>query len=180
MKGLVSALTLLAAGGGAMLVRMRAQQQRPEPQPPAGVKGGETAVERFDSISLEGARAAVAAARMRAEQLGIREDIAVVDAGGNLKAFERMDGAWLGSIDIALHKAKTSRNFDMPTGDLYKMAQPGGPLYSITVSNEGTIVFGGGLPIKNAEGAVIGAIGCSGSTVQNDHACAVAGVDAAL
>jgi len=89
-----------------------------------------------------------------------------------------MDGAWLGSIDIAIKKAKTARYFDMPTGEIGKLSQPGGPLYNIEVSNGGLISFPGGLPIKNAAGAVIGAIGVSGSTVENDHACAEAGAKA--
>ena len=75
-------------------------------------------------------------------------DIAVVDAGGNLKAFARMDGAWLGSIDISIKKAKTARYFDMPTGEIGKLSQPGGPLYQIEVSNGGLITFPGGVPIK--------------------------------
>ena len=105
-------------------------------------------------------------------------DIAVVDAGGNLKAFARMDGAWLGSIDISIKKAKTARYFDMPTGDIGKLSQPGGPLYQIEVSNGGLITFPGGVPIKSADGTVIGAIGVSGSTVENDHAVAAAGASA--
>jgi uncharacterized protein GlcG (DUF336 family) len=102
-------------------------------------------------------------------------DIAVVDAGGNLKAFIRMDGAWLGSIDIAIKKAKTARYFDMPTGEIGKLSQPGKPLYQIEVSNGGLITFPGGVPIKLQDGSIIGAVGVSGSTVENDHACATAG-----
>jgi uncharacterized protein GlcG (DUF336 family) len=99
----------------------------------------------------------------------------VVDAGGNLKAFRRMDGAWLGSIDIALKKARTARYFDMPTGDLGEMSQPGGPLFNIEVSNGGLITFPGGIPLRNSSGEVAGAIGVSGSTVENDQAVAEAG-----
>jgi uncharacterized protein GlcG (DUF336 family) len=105
-------------------------------------------------------------------------DIAVVDAGGNLKAFARMDGAWLGSIDIAIKKAKTARYFDMPSGEIGKLSQPGGPLYQIEVSNGGLISFPGGVPIKTADGTVIGAIGVSGSTVENDNTVASAGAAA--
>jgi uncharacterized protein GlcG (DUF336 family) len=105
-------------------------------------------------------------------------NIAVVDAGGNLKAFARMDGAWLGSIDISIKKARTARFFDMNTGDIGSLSQPGGPLYQIEVSNGGLITFPGGVPIKNIAGEVIGAIGVSGSTVENDHAVAMAGVEA--
>jgi uncharacterized protein GlcG (DUF336 family) len=129
-------------------------------------------------ITLEQAQAAVAAALKKSEEMGVKMDIAVVDAGVNLKAFARMDGAWLGSIDIAIKKARTARFFDMPTGAIGGLSQPGGPLYNIEHSNGGLISFPGGLPIKNAEGKVIGAIGVSGSTVEDDHAVAEAGVAA--
>jgi uncharacterized protein GlcG (DUF336 family) len=126
-------------------------------------------------ISTSQALAALAAADIKAQQMNLKMDIAVVDAGGNLKAFERMDGAWLGSIDIAIKKAKTARDFDMPTGEVGKLSQPGGPLYQIEVSNGGLITFPGGVPIKTADGTIIGAIGVSGSLVENDHTVATAG-----
>jgi uncharacterized protein GlcG (DUF336 family) len=87
-----------------------------------------------------------------------------------------MDDAWLGSIDIAIKKARTSRFFDMATGDIGNLTQPGGPLYNIEHSNGGLITFPGGIPLKNSDGEVIGAIGVSGSTVENDHLVALAGV----
>jgi uncharacterized protein GlcG (DUF336 family) len=102
-------------------------------------------------------------------------NIAVVDAGGNLKAFRRMDNAWLGSIDISIKKARTARFFDMPTGSIGELSQPGGPLFNIEVSNGGLITFPGGLPLRDIDGTVIGAIGVSGSTVENDHTVASAG-----
>ena len=114
----------------------------------------------------------------KAKQINTKMDIAVVDAGGNLKSFIRMDGAWLGSIDIAQKKARTARYFDMNTGDIGKLSQPGGPLYNIEVSNGGLITFPGGIPLKASDGTVIGAIGVSGSTVENDHTVAQAGADA--
>ena len=129
-------------------------------------------------ISLDQAHAVLTAAMKKAEELKLAMNIAVVDAGGNLKAFARMDGAWLGSIDIAIKKARTSRYFDMPTGDIGKLSQPGESLYMIEVSNGGLITFPGGVPIKTADGTVIGAIGSSGSTVKNDHAVSKAGADA--
>ena len=129
-------------------------------------------------ISLAQAQAVIAAAEAKAREMGLKQDLAVVDAGGNLKAFARMDGAWIGSIDIAIKKAKTARYFDMPTGDLGELSQPGKPLYMIEVSNDGLITFPGGIPLKAADGTVIGAIGSSGSTVENDHAVAEAGVAA--
>lgn len=128
-------------------------------------------------ISLEEAQKAVAAAVKKAEAIGTKMDIAVVDAGGNLKAFARMDGAWLGSIDIAQKKARTARYFDMNTGVIGSLSQPGGPLYNIEVSNGGLITFPGGVPITSGK-TVIGAIGVSGSSVEDDHAVAEAGAKA--
>jgi uncharacterized protein GlcG (DUF336 family) len=128
-------------------------------------------------VSLEQAQKAVEAAVAEAGKIGTKMDIAVVDAGGNLKAFARMDGAWLGSIDIAVRKARTARYFDMPTGEIGKLSQPGGPLYGIEHSNGGLITFPGGVPLKQGD-AVIGAIGVSGSTVEDDHQVAEAGAGA--
>jgi uncharacterized protein GlcG (DUF336 family) len=133
-----------------------------------------------NDITLDQAHAAVEAAAKKAQEINTKMDICVVDAGGNLKAFARMDGAWLGSIDIAIKKAKTARFFDMNTGDIGKLSQPGQPLYQIEVSNGGLITFPGGIPIKNHQGTVIGAIGVSGSTVENDHTVAQAGATSAL
>jgi uncharacterized protein GlcG (DUF336 family) len=129
-------------------------------------------------ITLQQAQSVLDAALKRAAETSTLMDIAVVDAGGNLKAFARMDGAWLGSIDIALKKARTARYFDMKTGDIGALSQPGGPLYNIEVSNGGLITFPGGIPLANSQGEVIGAIGVSGSTVDNDHAVAAAGAHA--
>jgi uncharacterized protein GlcG (DUF336 family) len=129
-------------------------------------------------MSLSQAQAILAAAIAAAEEQGTLMDIAVVDAGGNLKAFARMDGAWLGSIDIAVTKARTARFFDLPTEELGALSQPGGPLYGIEGSNGGLITFPGGLPLAADDGTVIGAIGVSGSTVENDRAVAEAGVAA--
>jgi len=129
----------------------------------------------MDDITLHQASVALTAALAKAEELNLRMNIAVVDAGANLKAFARMDGAWLGSIDIAIRKARTARYFDMPTGDLGQLSQPGGSLYNIEHSNGGLITFPGGVPLRDAQGNVIGAIGVSGSSVENDHEVASAG-----
>ncbi len=129
-------------------------------------------------IGLDQANAALEAAIKKAEEIGTTMDIAVVDVGGNLKAFARMDGAWLGSIDISMKKAKTARMFDMNTGEIGKLSQPGQPLFQIEVSNGGLITFPGGVPIKTADGTIIGAIGVSGSSVENDHTVADAGAAA--
>ena len=129
-------------------------------------------------LPLEAAEEIVAAAKKKAVELNTRMDIAVVDAGGNLKAFARMDGAWLGSIDISIRKARTARWFDMNTGEIGKLSQPGGPLFGIEHSNGGLITFPGGVPLRNRKGEIVGAIGVSGSTVENDHTVAVAGAEA--
>jgi len=129
-------------------------------------------------ISLDQALAVLEAARAKAVEQGTLMDIAVVDAGANLKAFVRMDGAFLGSIDICVKKAKTARLFNMTSGELGKLAVPGGPLYHIEFSNEGLITFPGGVLLKNKQGAIIGAVGVSGSSVENDEAVALAGAAA--
>lgn len=129
-------------------------------------------------VTTEQANAITQAGVQKAHELDLLMNIAVVDVGGNLKAFIRMDGAWLGSIDIAVKKARTARLFDMPSGDLGPMAQPGQPLYHIEFSNGGLITFPGGIPLTNGNGQVVGAVGASGSTVDNDQAVASAGVSA--
>ena len=134
----------------------------------------------MSDITLEQAKIIVKAAVKKAEEIGTKMDICVVDAGANLKAFVRMDDAWLGSIDISIKKAKTARFFNFPTGEIGKLSQPGGPLFNIEHSNGGLISFPGGLPIKNSEGEIIGAIGVSGSTVEDDHTVAEAGANAIL
>jgi uncharacterized protein GlcG (DUF336 family) len=127
-------------------------------------------------VTIEAAEAAIEAACRRAVELKTEMCIAVVDSGANLKAFYRMDAAWVGSIDIAIKKAKTAVFFGMPTGQIGKLSQPGGSLYGIEHSNEGLVTFPGGLPIVNKAGVLIGAIGVSGSSVENDNAVAQAGV----
>jgi len=130
------------------------------------------------SITLEQAKAVVAAAEEKADDIGVPMNIAVVDAGNNLTAFVRQNGAWLGSIEIAKDKAFTARAFDMSTGELADVAQPGGPLYGIAVSNEGrVIVFPGGIPLKQGQ-EIVGAIGVSGGEVDQDNAVAEAGAAA--
>ena len=126
-------------------------------------------------VNLENAEKAIAAARRKAKSLKTQMCIAVVDSGANLKAFLRMDDAWVGSIDIAIKKAKTAIFFGMPTGQIGQLSQPGGPLFGIEHSNEGLITFPGGLPIVDEEGVLVGAIGVSGSTVEDDDAVARAG-----
>jgi uncharacterized protein GlcG (DUF336 family) len=136
---------------------------------------GPAGVLNAKDLSADQAHQILMAASAKSREIKTKMDIAVVDAGGNLKAFIREDGAWLGSIDISIRKAKTARYFDMNTGEIGKLSQPGGPLYNIEVSNGGLITFPGGVPIKTADGTIIGAIGVSGSSVENDHTVAAAG-----
>ncbi len=129
-------------------------------------------------MTLKYAQEIIERAKKKATEIDTKMNISVVDAGANQVAFVRMDGAWLGSADISLKKAKTARFFDMNTGEIGKLSQPGKSLFNIEHSNGGLISFPGGIPIKNSEGEVIGAIGVSGSSVENDHAVAQAGIEA--
>jgi uncharacterized protein GlcG (DUF336 family) len=134
--------------------------------------------QQITSLTLADARRIIAAGEQRAHKLGIPYNLAVVDAGGNLITHVRMDGAWLGSIDISIHKAFTSRAFDMATEDLAKMAQSGKPLFGINSTNhERIVIFAGGMPVKVGE-RVIGAVGASGGTVDQDQQVVEAAVAA--
>lgn len=130
------------------------------------------------NITLKQAQMAIEKAMAKAQEIDTKMNISIIDAGANQVAFARMDGAWLGSADIALKKARTARFFDMPTGEIGKLSQPGEPLFNIEHSNGGLISFPGGIPIKGLNGDIIGAIGVSGSSVENDHTVAQAGVEA--
>jgi len=130
------------------------------------------------NITLAQAEAAIFAAKIKAAAIDTKMNISVVDAGSNLVAFARMDGAWIGSVDISFKKAKTAAWFTMDTAALSPLIQPGQSLYNIEHSNGGLITFPGGVIIKNEAGEVIGAIGVSGSLVENDHAVAIAGANA--
>jgi uncharacterized protein GlcG (DUF336 family) len=131
---------------------------------------------QIPSLTLAEARNLIAAGEKKATELGIPYNIAVVDAGGGLIAHARMDGAWLGSIDISIHKAWTARAFDMATEDLAKMAKSGKPLFGIQNTNhEKVVIFGGGTPVKDGD-TVIGAVGASGGTVDQDLKVAEAAV----
>ena len=129
-------------------------------------------------LKLEDARRIIAAAQKKAQDIKQPMNVAVCDAGGNLLAFERMEGAWLGSIDISINKAWTSRAFDIATGDLAKHSQSGDQFFGIHVSNGGRVmIFAGGVPLKRG-GQVIGAIGVSGGSGEQDQAVADAGAAA--
>ena len=130
------------------------------------------------SILLEEAQNVIEAAIQKAEEIGQPMNVAIVDNGRDLKAFTRMEDAWLGSIDIAINKAFTSASFLMPTQDLAEMTQPGQPLYGLETTNFGRVVtFAGGIPLMRGE-EVAGAIGVSGGTVDQDQEVAEAGVAA--
>ena len=129
-------------------------------------------------IQLADARRVIAAAQRKAEELGQPMNVAVVDEGGNLIAFERMANAWLGSIDISQKKAWTSRAFDITTKDLGANSQSGDQFFGIHASNDGKVmIFAGGIPLK-VEGRVVGGIGVSGGSGVQDHAVAEAGASA--
>jgi len=132
----------------------------------------------IETLTLDDARQLIAAAEAKAEKIGVPYNVAVVDTGGNLVAYVRMDGAWIGSIDIAINKAFTARAFDMSTEDLSAMSQSGKPLFGIHATNdERIVIFGGGAPIKHG-GIVIGAVGVSGGTVEQDVSVLDAAVSA--
>ena len=129
-------------------------------------------------ITLEEVKGIVSSAEQKAQQLGQPMNIAVMDAGRNLVAFQRMDGAWVASIDIAIDKAFTSAGRGLTTREIGEMAQPGQPLFGINTTNGGRIViFAGGVPLMR-DGQVVGAVGVSGGTPDEDHKVAEAGVAA--
>ena len=133
---------------------------------------------RRTTILLDEAQGVIQAAIEKAEEIGQPMNVAVVDNGRDLKAFARMEDAWLGSVDIAIDKAFTSASFLMPTQDLAELTQPGQPLYGLETTNDGRVVnFAGGIPLMR-DGEVAGAVGVSGGTVEQDQEVAEAGVSA--
>jgi uncharacterized protein GlcG (DUF336 family) len=161
--------------GIALLAPLTAQEDRGEKAPsgPKGKPGPKEASPAMKPVTLDAAQTVLKAARMKAEQLHVRMNIAVVDDGANLVAFARMDGAWLGSIEIAQNKAYTARAFDLSTKELAAKSQPGKPLFGISHGGR-IVIFAGGIPLK-ADGHVVGAIGVSGGTPDQDHEVAQAG-----
>lgn len=132
----------------------------------------------IDTVNLEDARRVIAAAEKKAAAIGQPMNIAVADAGGNLVAHVRMDGAWLGSIDISIKKAYTSRAFDISTKDLATHSQSGDQFFGIHASNDGKImIFAGGIPLER-NGKIVGSVGVSGGSGEQDHAVAEAGAAA--
>ena len=174
-RGFIAASILLLGLG--VMTGLRTKAQTNITQTIEQRETGLTAI-ATQNISLEQANLALETAKTKALEIGVKMDIAVVDAGGHLKAFARMDDACLGCIDIAIRKARTARLFDRSTGELGILSQPGEPLYGIEHSNGGLVTFPGGVLIKDAQGRIFGAIGVSGDTVDNDDLVAQAGADA--
>ncbi len=131
------------------------------------------------SITQSQADAVIAAARQIAHEIGVPMNIAVLDAGVHLKAFARMDGALLGSIDIAVGKARTAALFGMNTEAIGEFSKPGGTSPSLELTNGGLVVFAGGVPIRDGTGALLGAVGVSGGAVDQDFQVALAAAKAA-
>lgn len=166
--------TVLRASGVAGLSALLSTDAAAEPLIP--MTSSHTRTVR--TIGLSTARQLVEAAKQRARDVNVPMNIAVVNREGNLVAFERMDDAWLASIDIAIDKAYTAASLQMPTSDLAEPSQPGGSLYGLNTTNDGRIVvFGGGIPLE-VDGTVVGAVGVSGGAVEQDQQVAQAAVDA--
>jgi uncharacterized protein GlcG (DUF336 family) len=130
------------------------------------------------TVTLADARRVIAAAERKAEEIGQPMNIAVVDSGGNLVAHVRMDGAWLGSVDISINKAWTARAFDVATKELADQSQSGGQFFGIHASNHGRVmIFAGGVPLKRGD-QVVGAVGVSGGPGKQDQTVAESGASA--
>ena len=129
-------------------------------------------------ITAEQAERALKASILKARELGISVCIAILDSGRHLKAFHRMDGAWLGVIDVAIKKARTSALFEMETQALDDYSKAGADAHGIELTNGNLVTFAGGIPLKDVEGRIIGSIGVSGGQVAQDYAVAQSGISA--
>ncbi|MFG3049324.1 heme-binding protein [Streptomyces sp. NPDC048202] len=133
---------------------------------------------KTESVSLEDARRVVAAGEAKADEIGSPSNIAVVDVGGNLVAHIRMDEAWIGSVDISISKAFTSRALDISTADLAANAGPGDQFFGINASNNGRVmIFAGGVPLRQGD-RIVGAVGVSGGSGEQDQTVAEAAATA--
>jgi uncharacterized protein GlcG (DUF336 family) len=130
------------------------------------------------NLTLDTAEVLLDGAKSRALQVGVAASIVVLDVAGHLKAFSRMDGAWLGSIDVAMKKARTSVLFEMETEQVWAVCQPGAQAHGLEQTNGGLVTFAGGVPIKATDGQLLGAIGVSGGQVGQDQDIANAGLTA--
>jgi uncharacterized protein GlcG (DUF336 family) len=158
-------------------IALRPQSYSIPAAPPAQIENHNGIQEEKMSVRLEDARRVIAAAERKAAQIGQPMNIAVADEGGNLVAHVRMDRVWIGSVDISIKKAYTSRAFDIATKDLATHSQSGGQFFGIHASNNGRIMIFAGGPLKRG-GKVVGAIGVSGGSGDGDHAVAEAGAAA--
>jgi uncharacterized protein GlcG (DUF336 family) len=130
------------------------------------------------ALTSDRADALIKAAKAKAAEIGIAVSVVVLDVAGHLKAFSRMDGAWLGSIDVALKKAKTSVLFEMETQAVWEVCKPGTQAQGLEHTNDGLVTFAGGIPLKALDGRLLGAIGVSGGQVAQDFEVARAGSNA--
>jgi uncharacterized protein GlcG (DUF336 family) len=128
----------------------------------------------FMQITSDGAERLIKVAKSKAADIGIAVSIAVLDAGGNLKAFSRMDGAWLGSIDVATRKARTSVLFEAETQAVWEVCKPGAQAHGLELTNDGLVTFAGGMPLLGSDGKLFAAIGVSGGQVVQDFEVASA------
>ncbi len=127
------------------------------------------------TLILEQGQEILRAAALKAKEIGIAASIVVLDAAGHLKAFSRMDDAWLGSIDVAMKKARTSVLFQMETQNIWEVCKPGAQAHGLEQTNDGLVTFAGGIPLKTSGGKLLGAIGVSGGQVSQDFEIASAG-----
>jgi uncharacterized protein GlcG (DUF336 family) len=127
------------------------------------------------TLTLEQGQVILRAATAKATQIGIAASVVVLDAAGHLKAFSRMDDAWLGSIDVAMKKARTSVLFAMETQNVWEVCKPGAQAHGLDLTNNGLVTFAGGIPLKAPDGRLMGAIGVSGGQVSQDFEVASAG-----
>lgn len=130
------------------------------------------------NLTSRQAQAVIGAAQEKASEIGVPVNIAIVDAGVNLKAFTRMDGAVLGSIDVAIKKARTSVLFECPSEAVWEYCKPGAPAHALELTNGGLAPFPGGIPLRGRDGQLLGAVGVSGGAVPQDFEIAQAGARA--
>jgi uncharacterized protein GlcG (DUF336 family) len=129
-------------------------------------------------IESSQAAALIRAATAEATRGGVAVSVVILDSAAHLKAFSRMDGAWLGSIDVALKKAKTAVLFEAETQAVWEVCKPGAQADGLQFTNDGLVTFAGGVPLRAHDGRLLGAIGVSGGQVAQDHAIARAAVAA--
>jgi uncharacterized protein GlcG (DUF336 family) len=125
-------------------------------------------------LTLEQGQAILQGATTKAKEIGVAASVVVLDGAGHLKAFYRMDGAWLGSIDVAMKKARTSVLFEIDTQSLWDICKPGAQAHGLDLTNGGLVTFAGGIALKTADGMLLGAVGVSGGQVSQDFEIASA------